>query len=133
MQKTNRYKLIICVTGTIALLATERASAQTYQRVSEKQIRPVKSKTLILRGAVRDGEEVVYRFKALGGQRFIIRLVGRNADFSLFLNYGLDVEQIAEDTRSWSGTMPVEFEGSCEIAVHSSYKLASYQLEVLLK
>lgn len=107
-------------------------SAQSYNRVSEKNVRVVKGKKLVLTGSVRDGDEVLYRFRARAGQRVTVKVIGRDADFTVYLNYGLDVEPVAENKQSWSGTMPREFDGHCEIGVHSTYKLASYRLEISL-
>lgn len=125
--------LILFAVCLLALLAANETSAQAYNRVSEKRITPVKGKTLVLSGAVRDGDEVVYRFKARAGQRVTVKIIGRDADFSVYLNYGLDAEMVAQDTKSWSGKMPPEFNGNCEIAIHSNYKVADYRLEILLK
>ena len=108
-------------------------SAQSYNRVSEKTINVVKGKKRVLTGAVRDGDEVVYRFRARAGQKVIVKVIGRDSDFSVYLNYGLDVEPVAHDIKSWSGTMPREFNGHCEIGVHSTYKVASYRLEISLQ
>lgn len=116
-----------------ALLMSDEVSAQSYNRVSEKSIKLVKGKKLVLTGAVRDGDEVVYRFRARAGQRVTVKIAGRDSDFSVYLNYGLDVEPVAQDTKSWSGTMPPEFNGHCEIGVHSTYKVADYRLEILLR
>jgi hypothetical protein len=123
--------LLLCA---VCLLAWPAAavSAQSYNRVSEKNIKPVKGKKLILTGAVRDGDEVVYRFRARAGQKVTVKIIGRDSDFSVYLNYGLDVEPVANDIKSWSGTMPPEFNGHCEIGVHSTYKVADYRLEILL-
>ena len=106
--------------------------AQSYNRVSEKNIRVVKGKKLVVTGAVRDGDEVVYRFRARAGQKVTIKITGRDADFSVSLNHGLDVEPVANETKSWSGTMPPEFNGHCEIGVHSTYQVANYRLEISL-
>jgi hypothetical protein len=114
-------------------IVTELVLAQTYNRVSEKTVKPIKGKKLVLTGVVRDGDEVLYRFRARAGQRVTARVSGRDADFTVYLNYGLDVEAVARDTKSWSLTMPREFNGHCEIALHSTYKLADYRLEILLK
>ena len=130
MKKTFLILFAICLS---AWLMTVEISAQTYNRVSEKNVRLVKGKKLALKGAVRDGDEVVYRFRARAGQTITVNIVGRDADFSVSLNHGLDVESVAQDKKSWSGTMPAEFNGHLEIGVHSTYKLASYRLEVLLK
>ncbi len=124
--------LILFAVCLSAWLMTDEASAQTYNRVSEKTIKLVKRKKLILKGVVRDGDEVLYRFRARAGQRITVRIIGRDADFSVHLNHGLDAELVAQDTKSWSSTMPPEFNGHCEIGVHSTYKLADYRLEILL-
>ena len=116
-----------------AWLMTDEVSAQSYNRVSEKSIKLVKGKKMVLTGAVRDGDEVLYRFRARAGQRVTVKIIGRDSDFSVYLNYGLDFEPVANDTKSWSGTMPREFNGHCEIGVHSTYKVADYRLEILLK
>ena len=112
---------------------TDQVLAQSYNRVSEKNIKVVKGKKLVVTGAVRDGDEVVYRFRARAGQRVTVKIIGRDSDFSVYLNYGLDVESVAQDTKSWSGTMPREFNGHCEVGVHSTYKVADYRLEISLK
>jgi endonuclease YncB( thermonuclease family) len=125
--------LILFVVCLSAWLLTDQVSAQSYKRISEKNVKVVKGKTLVLKGAVRDGDEVLYRFRARAGQRITVRILGRDAEFSVYLNYGLDVESVAQDTKSWSGKMPPEFNGHCEIGVHSTYKLADYRLEISLK
>lgn len=130
MRKTSLILFAICLS---AWLMTDEVSAQSYNRASEKNIKLVKGKKLVLTGAVRDGDEVVYRFRARAGQRVTVKIIGRDSDFSVYLNYGLDVESVAQDTKSWSGTMPPEFNGHCEIGVHSTYKVADYRLEILLK
>lgn len=115
-----------------AWLMTDSVSAQSYNRVSEKNIKLVKGKKVVT-GAVRDGDEVVYRFRARAGQKVTVKIIGRDADFTVYLNYGLDFEPVANDIKSWSGTMPREFNGHCEIGVHSTYKVADYRLEISLK
>lgn len=128
-----RTVLVLFAICLSALLMSDEISAQTYNRVSEKNIKVVKGKKLVLTGAVRDGDEVVYRFRARAGQRVTVKIAGRDSDFSVYLNYGLDFEPVANDTKSWSGTMPREFNGHCEIGVHSTYKVADYRLEILVK
>lgn len=128
-----RTVLVLFAICLSALLMSDEISAQTYNRVSEKNIKVVKGKKLVLTGAVRDGDEVVYRFRARAGQRVTVKIAGRDSDFSVYLNYGLDFESVANDTKSWSGTMPREFNGHCEIGVHSTYKVADYRLEILVK
>ena len=130
MRKTLLILFAICLS---VWLMTDEVSAQSYNRVSEKNIKVVKGKKLVLTGAVGDGDEVLYRFRARAGQRVAVKIIGRDSDFSIYLNYGLDVESVAQDTKSWSGTMPREFDGHCEIGVHSTYKVADYRLEILLR
>ena len=130
MRKTFLIFVAVCLS---TWLMSNEISAQTYNRVSEKNIKVTRGKKLVVTGAVRDGDEVLYRFKARAGQRVTIKIIGRDADFSVSLNYGLDVETVANETKSWSGTMPREFDGHCEIGVHSTYKVADYRLEILLK
>lgn len=127
-----KFLVLLAVCFSAWLMAGE-VSAQSYNRVSEKNIKLVKGKKLVLKGAVRDGDEVLYRFRARAGQRITVKIIGRDADFSVYLNHGLDAETVAEDTKSWTGQMPPEFNGHCEIGVHSTYKLADYRLEILLK
>jgi uncharacterized protein YjaZ len=49
------------VTGARSIV-TESVSAQTYNRLSEKTVKPIRGKKLVLTGVVRDGEEVLFRF-----------------------------------------------------------------------
>ena len=129
MRKTSLILFALCLS---AWLMTDEVSAQSYNRVSEKTVRVVRGKKLVLTGAVRDGDEVLYRFRARAGQRVTVKVIGRDSDFTVHLNHGLDVEPVAQDTKSWSGVMPREFNGQCEIGVHSTYKLANYRLEISL-
>jgi ribosomal protein L5 len=130
MRKTILILFVVCLS---AWLKTGEVSAQSYNRVTEKNLKLVKGKKLVLTGAVRDGDEVVYRFKARAGQRITVKITGRDANFSVYLNHGLDVEPVAQDTNSCSLTMPAEFDGHCEIGVHSTYKVANYRLEISRK
>jgi hypothetical protein len=114
-------------------LLAGNVSAQTYNRVKEKTVRLVKGKKLVLAGAVRDSDEVLYRFKARAGQKITVNIIGRDADFTVYLNHGLDVEPVANEVKTWSGTMPREFDGHVEIGVHSTYKVADYRLEISLR
>jgi hypothetical protein len=124
--------LILFVISLSPCLMSGEVSAQSYNRVSEKNVRVVRGKKLVLSGAVRDGDEAVYRFRARAGQKVTVKIIGRDADFSVSLNHGLDLEPVANETKSWTGTMPPEFNGHCEIAVHSTYKVANYRLEILV-
>ena len=130
MKKTFSILFAICLSVWVT---TGEVSAQSYNRVSEKTVRVVRGKKLVLTGSVRDGDEVVYRFRARAGQKVTIKITGRDSDFTVYLNHGLDVEPVAQDTKSWSGIMPREFNGHCEIGIHSTYKVADYRLEILLR
>jgi hypothetical protein len=130
MRKTFLVLFAVCLS---AYLMTGDVVAQTYNRVREKNVKLLRGKKLVLSGAVRDGNEILYRFKARAGQKITIKIIGRDADFTVYLNHGLDVEPVANETKSWSGTMPREFDGHVEIGVHSTYKLADYRLEISLK
>jgi hypothetical protein len=116
----------------IFLLMTGVVSAQSYNRIAEKKINPVKGKKLIIKGEIRDSDEISYQFKARKGQKITIKIIGRDADFVLYALHSFDVEPIAEDTHSWSGTLPDFVDGKCEIVVHSNYKVADYRLEILI-
>jgi hypothetical protein len=94
MRKTFLILFAMCLS---AWLMTHEVSAQSYNRVSEKTIKLVRGKKLVLTGAVRDGDEVVYRFRARAGQRVTVKMIGRDADFSVYLKYGLDVDSVAQD------------------------------------
>jgi len=117
----------------VCLIIPQASAAESYNRVSEKTVKLVPGQKIVFQGRVRDGDEVLYRFKAVAGQSVTVAIVGHDADFSVSLNHGLDVEPIAQDTKSWTGKMPAEFNGQCEIAVHSSYKLAAYSLDITVK
>lgn len=110
------------------------ASGQSYNRASEQTLKLVPGEKRVVQGTVRDGDEVLYRFKAKAGQTVTLQITGgRDADFSVYLNHGLDAERVAQDQRTWSGKMPPEFDGVCEIALHSNYKVAAYSLDILVK
>ena len=130
MRKTFLIVFAICLSTWVM---SYEVSAQSYNRVKEKTVKVVRGKKVVLTGAVRDGDEVVYRFRARAGQKVTVKVIGRDADFSVYLNYGLDVEAVAGEIKSWSGTMPREFDGHCEIGVHSTHKVADYRLEISLK
>ena len=107
---------------------------QSYKRVGEQNLKLVLGEKRVVQGSVRDGDEVLYRFKAKAGQTVSLEITGgRDADFDVYLNHGLDAERVAQDKRVWTGKMPPEFDGDCEVALHSNYKLAAYSLDILVK
>ncbi|MCO6512752.1 MAG: PPC domain-containing protein [Aridibacter famidurans] len=131
MNRKTQQALAHLVLAILCMAAA--APGQSSGASDVRPIRPVKGKKLILKGAVRDGDEVVYRFNARGGQSVEIKIKGRDADFSLYFVRGQDAQTVASDTKSWNGSLPSGSRGVCEIAVHSTYKLAGYTLEVLVK
>ncbi len=130
MKKNILILFAICV---LTLLMSNAISAQSYNRIAEKKITLTKGKKLIIKGEIRDSDEISYQFKARAGQKLTIKIIGRDADFVLYALHSFDVETIAEDTQSWSGILPDFVDGKCEIVVHSNYKVASYRLEITLK
>lgn len=124
--------LIISIGCLVVFMLTGTSFAQNYNR-KEKRITVVNGKKQIIKGAVRDTDEIAYSFKARAGQRLTVRVVGRDADFKLNILHSFDFEPLAEDTKFWSGRLPANVDGKLEIVVHSNYKVADYQLEILLK
>lgn len=130
MKKNVLILFAICL---LTLLMSNAVSAQSYNRIAEKKITLTKGKKLIIKGEIRDSDEISYQFKARAGQKLTIKVIGRDADFVLYALHAFDVEPIAEDTQSWSGTLPNNVDGKCEIVIHSNYKIADYRLEITLK
>lgn len=130
MKKNVLILFAVCV---LTLLINNAVSAQSYNRIAEKKITLVKGKTRIIKGEIRDSDEIAYQFKARAGQRLMIKVTGRDADFSIYAKHEFDVEIIAQDTQSWTGTLPDFVDGKCEIVVHSNYKVADYKLQITLK
>jgi hypothetical protein len=77
-------------------------------------------------------DQIAYRFKTRAGQNMSVKIIGRDANFSVYADQRLDARLIAKD-KKWSGRLPSGFNGNCEIVVHSSYKITGYCLEILLK
>lgn len=128
-----KHVLILFAVCLLMFLLTNEVSAQSYNRIAEKKITLVKGKTLIIKGEIRDSDEIAYQFKARAGQKITIKVIGRDADFSIYAKHEFDVEIIAQDTQSWTGTLPDFVDGKCEIVVHSNYKVADYKLQITLK
>lgn len=125
--------LILFAACLLIGLTASAASAQTYNRIAEKKIKPVKGKKLIIKGEIRDSDEIAYRFNARGGRKITIRVIGRDAEFSFYAIGEFDAEPIAEEKHSWTGTLPETMDERWEIVVHSNYKVADFQLEILIK
>ena len=125
--------LILFAICALTIFLTNAVSAQSYNRIAEKKITLTKGKKLVIKGEIRDSDEISYQFKARAGQKLTVKVIGRDADFVLYALHSFDVEPIVEDTQFWSGTLPNNVDGKCEIVVHSNYKVADYRLEITLK
>ena len=98
-----------------------------------KALRLVRGKKLVLSGTVRDGDDKIFMFKAREGQQLTIKLIGRDAAFSLS-GGATDAEDIATETHSWAGKLPEPDEdGMYLLKVTSFYKVATFRLEILLQ
>ena len=128
-----RNVLILFAICVLTLLMSNAVSAQSYNRIAEKKITLTKGKKLVIKGEIRDSDEISYQFKARAGQKLTVKIFGKDADFVLYALHSFDVEAIAGDTKFWSGTLPKKVDGKCEIVVHSNYKVADYRLEITLK
>src|SRR5258708_8196728 len=100
-----KKKLVILV-GTIVLtlLTTTFVSAQNAPL--EKRIKLVKGQKLVLKGEVYEGDDFYYNFKARQGQNLTVKLVGRDADFIVNTNDGIEVYPLTKETKYWSGKLP---------------------------
>ena len=130
MKKNVLILFTICV---LTFLMSNAVSAQSYNRITEKKITLVKGKTLIIKGEIRDSDEIAYQFKARAGQRLTVKVIGRDADCSVYAIYEFDAETLSEDTQSFSGILPDHDFKRLEIVVHSNYKVADYKLQITLK
>ncbi len=125
--------LILFVIFALTIFSTNAVSAQRYNRIAEKKINLVKGKKLVIKGEIRDSDEIAYQFKARKGQRITVKVIGKDAEFTMYAVFEFDVMPIAEETQSFSGKLPDFVDGKCEIVVHSNYKVADYRLEITLK
>ena len=115
----------------LALLTPSLVSAQDAPL--EKRIKLVKGRKLVLKGAVYEGDDLYYKFKARSGQTLTVKLIGRDADFKVNTNDGIEVYPISKFTKSWSGKLPYDNTDEYSILLTSNYKSASYRLEILLR
>lgn len=127
-----KKKLMILI-GMImfSLLTTNFVSAQGGP--TEKRIKLVKGHKLVLKGSVYEGDDFYYNFKARSGQTLSVKLVGRDADFTVNTNDGTEVYPISKVTKSWSGKLPYDNTNQYSIMLTSNYKSASYTLEITLR
>ena len=126
-----KKKLMILVgISVLFLLATNFVSAQNAPL--EKRIKLVKGHKLVLKGEVYEGDDFSYNFKARGGQLLTVKLIGRDADFTINTN-DIDVAPFTKETKFWSGKLPGDNTNEYSIKLTSNYKSASYRLEITLR
>ena len=125
-------KKLLTLSGIIvmALLMTNFVSAQNAPL--EKRIKLLKGQKLVLKGDVYEGDDFYYNFKARKGQTLTVKLIGRDADFTVNTNDG-EIYPISKATKSWSGKLPYDNTNEYSIKLTSNYKSASYTLEILLR
>jgi hypothetical protein len=126
-----KKKLVILSGVTVLfLLTTIFVSAQNAPL--EKRIKLVKGHKLVLKGEVYEGDDFSYNFKARGGQLLTVKLIGRDADFTINTN-DTDVAPFTRVTKSWSGKLPGDNTNEYSIKLTSNYKSATYRLEIMVK
>ena len=114
----------------LAMLASNLVSAQSAPL--EKRIKLVTGQKLVLKGDVYEGDDFYYNFRARKGQTLTVRLISRDADFTVNTNDG-DVYAVSKITKSWSGKLPYDNTNEYSIMLTSNYKSASYRLEIMLR
>ncbi len=122
---------ILFVTIILSLLTANLISAQNAPL--EKQIKLVKGRKLVLKGEVYEGDDFYYNFTARSGQTLTVKLIGRDADFTVNTNDGIEIYAISKATKFWSGKLPYDNTNKYSILLTSNYKSASYRLEILLR
>ena len=123
-----KKKPLILVSATVlCLVVASIVSAQ------DKRIRLVKGRKLVLKSWVREGADKSYTFKAREGQQLTVKLISKDAVFTLYSSHAFDVETIKEETKSWAGKLPANPDGEYRISMISNYKVADYTLEILLQ
>ncbi len=121
----------LLATIMLALLTANLVSAQNAPL--EKRIKLVRGQKLVLKGDVYEGDDFYYNFKARKGQTLTVKLIGRDADFKINTNDGIEIYPISKFTKSWSGKLPYDNTNEYSILLTSNYKSASYRLEIMLK
>ena len=127
----NKKAMIFIGTAMLALLAANLISAQSAPL--EKRIKLVTGQKLVLKGDVYEGDDFYYNFKARKGQTLTVKLISRDADFTVNTNDGTEIYAISKVTKSWSGKLPYDNTNEYSIMLTSNYKSASYRLEITLR
>ena len=99
---------------------------------TEKRIKLVKGRKLVFKSQIYEGDDFYYTFKAREGQVLTVRLIGRDADFTINTN-DIDVAPFTRVTKFWSGKLPGDNTDEYSIKLNSNYKSARYTIEILLK
>ncbi len=115
----------------LALMSANFVVAQSAPL--EKRIKLVTGQKLVLKGDVYEGDDFYYNFKARKGQTLTVKLISRDADFTVNTNDGTEVSAISKVTKSWSGKLPYDNTNQYSIMLTSNYKSASYRLEIMLR
>lgn len=123
---------LITLSGVIGfcLLIATAVSAQSAPL--EKRIKLVTGHKLVFKGEVYEGDDLSYNFRARRGQTLTVRLVGRDAVFTINTN-DIDVAPFTGQTKFWSGKLPGDNTNEYSISLTSNYKSASYRLEITLR
>lgn len=120
-----KITIIFAAVATFLLLA-DAAAGQA------KMIRLVKGKKTVVTGNVRDGDEKHYLFNAKEGQRITVRVIGRDAVFSLF-GGAVWSEKFVDEKQFWTGRLPAGDDDQYAMVLTSFYKVAGYRLEITLR
>ena len=84
-----KKKPLILVSATVlCLVVASIVSAQ------DKRIRLVKGHKLVLKSWVREGADKSYTFKPREGQQLTVKLISKDAVFTLYSSHAFDVETI---------------------------------------
>jgi len=121
------------VFGIVVLFLLTARFVSAQDAPEEKRIKIVRGQKLILKGEVYEGDDLYYKFHARSGRTLTIKLIGRDADFKVNTNDGIEVYPISKFTKSWSGKLPYDNTGEYSILLTSNYKSARYRLEIMLK
>lgn len=126
-------KKIFSLTAVIVIYLLTAIFVSAQSAPVEKRIKLVKGQKLILKGEVYEGDDLYYKFRARSGQVLTVKLIGRDADFKVNTNDGIEVYPLSAFTKSWSGKLPYDNTNEYSILLTSNYKSAGYRLEIMLR
>jgi hypothetical protein len=123
-----KKKMVVSFGALVVCLCCSAAVA-----AQAKMLRLVKGHKVVLKGTVRDGDEKRFIFTAKEGQRLTVKVIGRDAIFSLY-GGAVDSEKFADEVQVWSDRLPEGDEDNQYVLVlTSTYKVANYTLEITLR